>query len=324
LPGDAPRITGESKVKRSKFLTFAPVFMNHFIVIYFLVLILPLACVQENKPVKEEDTINSGTIRVSVDETLKPLMEAEFNIFSYLNPGANLVISYKPESKVMEDFKGDSARAIVITRELSSEESDYFKSIQYYPRSLPFAKDGISIILNKSNPCDSFTSDQLEGIFSGNTESKLIVVFDNNYSSTVRWLKDSLIKNRKFGKNCFSLENNMEVIQYVATHENALGIIGNSWISNRVDSTVDHLYSFIRRARISGRGRNEYSEPYQSDLASGLYPLSRMVYCIQRDGKMGLGTGLQRFLYDEKGQLIVLKFGLMPYTQPERSVKFKE
>ena len=98
--------------------------MNLFkflVTLFFLFEII--SCNQNRNTVKkEEDTMTSGTIRVTVDETLKPLMEAEFNVFAYQYPEAHLIVSYKPEGEVITDFKNDSARAIVLSRELTTNE----------------------------------------------------------------------------------------------------------------------------------------------------------------------------------------------------------
>ncbi len=292
------------------------------VLLFFIIIISCNKCSKEVKT--NDDTINAGSIRVSVDETLKPLMEAEFNVFEFENRDAHLIVSYKPEKEVLNDFNTDSARAIIITREMTAGEMEYFKSIQFVPRSMPFAKDGISFIVNRNNPRDSFTIDELKQILTGKGDKNTIVVFDNNASSTLRWLKDSLIKEDTLSSKCFALHTNPDVIKYIGEHINAIGIIGTSWISDIDDSTVRNTLKVIKRVRISAKAGTDYLEPYQSEIETGRYPFARMVYCIQRDGKVGLGTGLQRFLYDEKGQLIVLKFGLMPFKQPERSVHFKD
>jgi phosphate transport system substrate-binding protein len=291
----------------------------------FFLLLGFFSCFSDEKKTKgNEDTINSGTINVSVDETLQPLMLAEFNVYAFQNQNAKLNVTFKPEREVFDDFKNDSARAIIVTRELTEDEMNYFKSIQYVPRSMPFAKDAISFIVNKNNPCDSFTLDELIKTIKGQSTTNSVIVFDNNGSSTLRWLKDSLLKKDALSKNCFALQNNPEVIKYVSENEKAIGIIGNSWISNLNDSLVIKRLHTIKRVKIAAINSRDFLEPYQSEIATNSYPLARMVYCIQRDGKVGLGTGLQRFLYDETGQLIALKFGLMPFRQPERSLHFNE
>ncbi len=288
--------------------------------LFFFTLLELFSCNQNKNTKNNEETTTTGTICVSVDESLRPLMEAELNVFGYLYADAHIKVSFKPEAGVMNDFKNDSARAIIVTRELTANEMAYFRSIQYIPIALPFAKDGISVIVNKKNRLDSFTVADLKQILTDKWTKKMLVVFDNSASSTVRWLTDSLLKKEVLAKNCFAVETNPEVIKYISEHENAIGIIGTSWISDKDDSAVTLRLSTIKRARIAAAGSVDYLEPFQSEIQTERYALARMVYVIQRDGKLGLGTGLQHFLFSEKGQMIVLKFGLMPYTQPERSI----
>ena len=102
------------------------------------------------------------------------------------------------------------------------------------------------------------------------------------------------------------------------------GYLLDKQTGNLNDSLVIKRLHTIKRVKIAAINSRDFLEPYQSEIATNSYPLARMVYCIQRDGKVGLGTGLQRFLYDETGQLIALKFGLMPFRQPERSLHFNE
>jgi phosphate transport system substrate-binding protein len=65
----------------------------------------------------------------------------------------------------------------------------------------------------------------------------------------------------------------------------------------------------------------DFYQPYQATIYSGEYPFSRNVYSINREGRTGLGTGFEAFVAGEKGQLIILKAGMVPATQPVRMVK---
>ncbi len=299
--------------------------MNLFKVFCLFIFCIDLAACSQNKNTdKNDDTIVSGTIRLSVDESLKPIMQVELDVFEYLHPQAKLIVSYKSEMEVWRDFNSDSIRAIIVSRELTKEEINYFTGLKVITRSMPFARDGISFIINKNNILDSFTENEIKMLLNGKSERKINLVFDHPGSGILRWLKDSLLKDESLSKTCFTLQNTPEVIEYISSHENAIGIIGNSWISDRDDSNVVNTLKLVKRARISANGSDEFLEPYQSEIATSRYPFSRMLYCIQKDGKLGLGTGLQRFLNDEKGQLIVLKFGLMPFKLPERSVHFQD
>ena len=64
----------------------------------------------------------------------------------------------------------------------------------------------------------------------GDTKQDKNIVFDNPNSSLVRYLKDFAgVKDFK-QKNIYSLKSDKEVIKYVSTHPNAIGITSFSWL----------------------------------------------------------------------------------------------
>jgi len=52
--------------------------------------------------------------------------------------------------------------------------------------------------------------------------------------------------------------------------------------------------------------------------------LWREVYILSKEAYTGLGTGFTAFVASERGQRIVLKFGLVPATMPVRLVELIE
>lgn len=108
-------------------------------------------------------------------------------------------------------------------------------------------------------------------------------------------------------------------MDYVSQNENALGLIGLEWISDKDDSTSN---SFMKRIRVmSVAGDSTHFKPYQAYLALKYYPLARKVTILSREARSGLGSGFMAFVASERGQRIVLKAGLVPVTMPLRVVE---
>src|SRR5579875_2224496 len=91
----------------------------------FSVIIL-FGCNNGNQPT---DTPTSGTINISVDESYQPLMDSEIKVFETQHPQAHIIVHYKPEADCFKDLLNDSARLIIVTRDLNEQERAYFKSI---------------------------------------------------------------------------------------------------------------------------------------------------------------------------------------------------
>ena len=213
---------------------------------------------------------------------------------------------------------------------LLQEESKVIESLKIQPRQMAVAKDGIALILNKSNLDSLIKFEQLKGILEGkitnwnqiNPKSKsanIDVVFDNPTSGMVRFLNDSVVHMDKIPSNWFALNTNKAVVEHVSQKTNALGLIGVGWISDRDDSTANSFLSTIRIAALSRGG--EFYQPYQAYLAMGQYPLQRKIFMLSREARTGLASGFMTFVASDRGQRIVLKLGLVPITMPVRIVE---
>jgi phosphate transport system substrate-binding protein len=109
------------------------------------------------------------------------------------------------------------------------------------------------------------------------------------------------------------------VVDYVSKNQNALGLIGLEWVSDRDDSTTNAFLDKIKVVALAGD--STHFQPYQAYLALKYYPLMRTISIINREGRTGLGTGFAAFFASERGQRIVLKAGLVPKTMPLRIIQ---
>jgi len=310
--------------------------MNKFIA-FTLYLIVFAAC--NNKTTdKKLDTPTTGEITIACDESLFPVIDAEHKVFENLNNKAKLNIIYTSESEAINLMIKDSARIAIVTRNLLPEEIYALKTQKINtPRHISIAKDAIAFILNKHNNDTTFTLEQLKAILSGEIISwnqlnkgtnlgNIQIVFDNPKSGAIRLLKDSLLKEKPLGNNCFALKSNTDVISYVQNNKNAIGIIGTSWISDMEDTEVKQFLKNINVAEIKPivvKINSISNKPMQGNIALKQYPLWRTVNIISREARMGLGTGFASFVAGDIGQRIILKAGLVPVHAPIRIIELK-
>ncbi len=73
------------------------------------------------------DSETSGTIHISVDESFKPIIDSEIQVFEALNPKAKIIAEYKPEAECFRDLMKDSTRMIIVTRGLTEKEEKFYK-----------------------------------------------------------------------------------------------------------------------------------------------------------------------------------------------------
>lgn len=312
-----------------------------------------------HKKISRSDTLTSGIAQIVVDESFAPIIEAGINVFESLNSDATIIPTYTTDQDAYSLLMKDSIRLLVGTRLLTEQETYIIKERKQRVRSHKIAIDGIALITHKENKDTLLTIDQIGDIITGKIESwkqinsdspldSFSVVFDTPTSSMVRYMQDSLCNKLPFGKNVKALSPNnasvditqlnsqAKVIEYVASHPNALGFVGLNWISNPVDTTnlsfIDQVNIISVSAETQATPNNSY-KPYPYQLAlelahresprefpTGGYPLIRDIYIMITDSPSGLPTGFFNFIAGDRGQRIILKSGILPANRPVRLV----
>ncbi len=265
------------------------------------------------------DTPTTGYITITCDETFQPLMDSEIDTFQKIYHYAKVVVQYKPESEVFNDLMNDTIKLVITARSLNPEELKQFEKWEIVPKITKIAYDAIALIGSKDLKDTVFTVEELRTLIT--KEGKFPkVVFDNNNSSTIRFLSEKTGAD-KLSKNCFALKSSKSVLDYVAQNSNCIGIIGVNWVSDSDDSVSIGFLKSVKTLEISSAAGSEPLKPYQAYIAQKTYPLYREVYVISKEAYTGLGTGFTAFLASERGQRVVLKFGLVPATMPVRLVE---
>ncbi|MEO6220184.1 MAG: substrate-binding domain-containing protein [Ginsengibacter sp.] len=271
---------------------------------------------RDNNVRPDLDSNEKGTIHISVDESFKPVIDSQIQVFEALNPGAKIIAEYKPEAECFKDLIKDSTRMIIVTRGLTAQEEKFYKdSLSFSPTWSKIANDAIAVIVNNSAGDSLFTLNQLRGILDGTTGDEQLAVFDGlSATSTVRFAIDSILKGKPFDpKRVFAEKNSQGVINYVSDHNDVIGFVGVSWIGNKEDTSQ---LSFLKSVRIASIECNcpekSYIKPYQANILRKRYPLVRGLYYILKENYNGLGSGFANFLEYEKGQLIFRRAYLAP------------
>ena len=256
-----------------------------------------------------------------VDESLKPIVDQELYVYSALYKHDHPRVIYAPENNAVNMLFADSARVLLMSREMNAEENKVLTSKNLKPIVNCFAIDAIALIVNQASNDTTITVGDIKKMLAGDTKTDRDIVFDNPNSGLVRYLKElSGIKEFK-QKNIYSLKSNKEVIQYVSTHPNAIGITGFSWLNDPEKDYEDAVNKVkIVSVKDDSKPSSRYFLPSQESLALKQYPLTRKLYILNFTGKLGMGMEFAAFIAGDRGQRIILKSGLLPFDIPGREV----
>jgi phosphate transport system substrate-binding protein len=274
-----------------------------------------------NSSTSEADgpTLETGTIHISADESFKPVIDSQIQVFESSYPKAKIIAHYKPEAECLRDFGVDSISMVIATRGYTANEERFMTdSMRVTPSKLVIAYDAIAVIVNPDSKDTLFTMAEIKDIVQGRSDKKLLPVFDGvSATSTVRFVIDSVLKGQALGSNVTAAKGSEEVIDYVSKTPNAVGFIGVSWVGNKEDTTQLSYLKKVKVAQIeSTHEPGIYVSPAQYNIYYRRYPMVRDLVYVLKEKETGVARGFAYFLSAQRGQLIFKRSYLTPATMP--------
>src|SRR6187397_1052069 len=285
--------------------------------IFFLLFILP-AC-REKKIDPDLDTRVKGKINISADESFKPVIEAQVQVYEADYPDVKLNVHYKPEADCLNDLTVDSVRMVIVTRYISPDEKRFLEdSLKLSLEQMMVAYDAIAVITHPDEEIHRFTMKDIREILQGKFKENLIPVFDGlKATSTVRFIVDSVLHGDTLTSKALAARSSEEVVDYVSKNPAAIGFIGVSWIGNKDDAQQQSFLTKVRLAELECKGLpGQYVQPIQVNIYNGLYTLKRGLVFVLKENYKGLGHGFSNFMASERGQLIFRRAYLVPGYLP--------
>ena len=283
--------------------------------VLFVICIVFLVACNNTPSTGPQDTLTSGTIHISAEESFKPFLEEQLKVFKSSNPKAQFIVEYKSEIECLKDFTSDSTRMIFITRGLNKKEQADFRSQLGYPPTFGIlAYNAVAILVNKQSKDSLFTLEEIKDRLIGKNQQQ-VVMDGSNLTGIVRFLKDSLVKTEAFGKNVTAADGSNAVIEYVKTHPNAMGFVAMNWIGDTYDAKQVEARKYVKTCLLECTlcaEKGLFARPSQATIGRGEYSMSLPIYYILKENAPGLGSGLLNFMSLERGQLIFKRSFLVP------------
>jgi phosphate transport system substrate-binding protein len=277
--------------------------------------VLSNGCKSPTDNKEDMEALDKGTIYISADESFKPVIDSQVQVFESSYPEAKIIVHYKPEAECLRDFGVDSIRMVIATRGFTENEKNFMSdSMNLSPSKLVIAYDAIAVIVHPNSTDTLFTMGEIRDLLQGKSAKKLLPVFDGvTATSTVRFVIDSVLKGQPLGSNVTAAKSSEEVIDYVSKTQNAVGFIGVSWVGNKEDSTQLTYLEKVRVVQIESTNEpGVYVSPAQYNIYYRRYPMVRDLVYVLKETNRGVGHGFAYFLSGQRGQLIFKRAYLTP------------
>lgn len=281
--------------------------------------------VDENIPAYETVEGVAGNLNSVGSDTLNNLMTLWAEGFKTLYPNVNIQIEGKGSSTAPIALIEKTAQLGPMSRDMKSSEEDKFEAeFGYKPTPIKVAIDALAVFVNKENPIEGMSLDQLDAVFSSTLKAGLPSIEKwgdlgltdnwanlpvslygrNSASGTYGFFKEHALKKGDYKQTVKEQPGSSAVVQGVASELGGIGYSGIGYMTSDV------------KALPLGIEEGTYYEPNVENCLSGDYPMARFLYIYinnpPSDSIDPLTREFLKFVVSKEGQEIVVKDGYFP------------
>jgi phosphate transport system substrate-binding protein len=271
----------------------------------------------------------SGSIKSVGSNTMTSLITLWSEGFKKLYPAVTSENEGKGSGTAPTALIANTATFGAMSRPMKAKEIDDFeKQFGYKPTAVPTSIDMLAVFVNKDNPIQGLTIQQIDAIFSksrkggaekdivtwgdlgltGDWAAKPISLYGRDSSSgTYGYFKEHALSNGDFKDTVKEQPGSSSVVQAVETDKYAIGYSG-----------IGSVTASVRALPVAKDAKSKFVDAKPEFAYSGEYPMSRFLYLYVN---MKPGTPLDplrreflRYVLSKQGQEQVVKDGYFPLT----------
>lgn len=297
----------------------------------FLFAVIIAACGSNGK--KPIDFLKEDEVTFAADNSFEPIVGELAELFVGRHIEAGMHPNYVSEDSAIKLLVDDSVRLAITTRPLNEREKFEIKKHRNINETL-IAYDAFALIVNQNNPDTLLYLDDIRGIISGRItdwsqlakndgkKGKLTLVFDQNGSSTVRYMQDSLNNGKPLSGNVRAQGSMRGVIDAVKEREDIIGVVSTDWLRETAgDSTTRENFRGLGLNVVllkKDENQNYWRRPYQAYILDGTYPLWRSVYVASTYTRRNSMISLFYFFLKGDAQRVICRSSqLLPRAQTQ-------
>ncbi len=264
---------------------------------------------QESYAIFKKKTDNK-VIQLKGSDTILNLSQAVAEDFMKTNKKAKISVTGGGSGTGIAAKLNKTIDIALASRNMKSSEWDKAKSAGLDLQEITIAYDGITMVVNKSNPVKNLTQAQLRSIYIGEVKNwkevggadeRIVVLSRDSSSGTHVYFKEHILRKgnekgpEEFASSVLFLPSNEALKQEIEKSKGAIAYLGMGYVDNSVkEITVDGV------------------EANLANVKSKKYPISRGVYWYTDKKLEGTTKDLVNFMLSPKGQEIVKKEGFVP------------
>jgi len=271
----------------------------------------------------------SGSLSSVGSDTLNNLMTLWAEDFKREYPNVRIQIEGKGSSTAPTALIEGTAQLGPMSRSMKDTEIDAFeKKFGYEPTEIRVAIDALAVYVNKDNPIEKLTLEQVDAVFSstrkcgldrtittwgeaglgGSWASKPISLYGRNSASgTYGYFKTVALCGGDYRDQVKEQPGSASVVQGVTEDLNGIGYSG-----------IGYKTSGVKTVALAQKEGGEFFAAEPENVFSGSYPLSRYLYVyVNKAPNQALDPLVREFIafvLSRNGQETVVKDGYFPIS----------
>ena len=269
----------------------------------------------------------SGSASSIGSDTMNNMMALWLEGFRKYYPNVRIQIEGKGSSTAPPALIEGTAQFGPMSRPMKPTEVDKFeKAFGYRPTTLRTALDALAVFVNKDNPIEGLSLQQVDAIFSktrrgglaedittwgqvgldGRWKGARISLYGRNSASgTYGFFKSNALFKGDYKDEVKEQPGSASVVQGVTEDQYGIGYSG-----------IGYRTSGVRVVALAESGGQPYQEANLDNVLDGSYPLGRFLYInVNKAPGKPLDPMVREFLkfiFSKEGQQVVIKDGYMP------------
>jgi len=268
----------------------------------------------------------SGQIKSVGSDSMNSLMTQWTEKFKEYYKGVRTEVEGQGSSKAMPALIEGAASFGPMSRDAKANEiADFEKKYGYKPVLLPTSVDLLAVYVNRDNPLESLSIEQVDAIFSstrklggeaidnwgqvalkGDYEKEAIALFGRNAASgTYGFFKEKAMGNGDFRDRVNEQPGSTAVIASVGENRFAMGYSG-----------IGYKTEAVKALALSPKKGEPAIEASEENAYNGKYPLGRYLFVAvnyKPTSKLEpLRKEFIKFIFSKEGQEIAVKDGYFP------------
>ena len=237
--------------------------------------------------------------------------------FSKANPSVNISVTGGGSGTGIAALINETVELATASRSIKESEIETAKNQGIGIKEFVVAWDGISVVINNSNPVTELSIEQISKIFTGEItnwsevggeDGKILITSRDSSSGTFGYFKKRVVqlngtaKENNYTQEALYLASNVSIREEVSVNENAIGYIG-----------LGYLDDSVKAVDIIGEDASESVKPSIENVQNGSYPISRQLFIYVSDTDLtDLGEAFLEYVTGEEGQAIAREIGFVP------------